>query len=110
MEVTAQMDSIWQILLDSRVKAQMISLSFLPLEQMILRIMHLRLRSWQWRRIRMECFDLQIMRQTAIYLFWREKAMNMIRKHVMSTHIMDFDFSGMHSKKKIQEEKGDDLC
>ena len=45
-----------------------------------------------------------------IFPFWREKVMNMIRRRVMSTRIMDYDFSGMHSKKKIQEEKGDDLC
>ena len=66
--------------------------------------------AWQWRRIQMECLSSRIMRQTVIFPFWREKAMNMIRRRVMSTRIMDYDFSGMHSKKKIQEEKGDDLC
>ena len=42
--------------------------------------------------------------------FGREKVMNIIRWRVMSTRIMDYDFSGMHSEIKIQEEKGDDLC
>lgn len=37
--------------------------------------------------------------------FWREKAMNMIRRRVMSTRIMDYDFSGMHSKKKYKKRK-----
>lgn len=82
----------------------------LLLEQVILHIMHLKLKSWQWRRIQMECLSSRIMRQTAIFPFWREKVMNIIRWRVMSTRIMDYDFSGMHSEIKIQEEKGDDLC
>ena len=110
MEAIVQMDSIWQIWLDSRDMAQMISLYSLLLEQVILHIMHLKLKSWQWRRIQMECLSSRIMRQTAIFPFWREKVMNIIRWRVMSTRIMDYDFSGMHSEIKIQEDKGDDLC
>ncbi len=45
-----------------------------------------------------------------IFPFWREKVMNMIRRRMMSTRIMDYDFSGMNSEIKTQEEKGDDLC
>lgn len=45
-----------------------------------------------------------------IFPFWREKVMNIIRWRVMSTRIMDYDFSGMNSEIKTQEEKGDDLC
>lgn len=79
----------------------MISLSSLLLEQVILHIMHLKLKSWQWRRIQMECLSSRIMRQTVIFLFWREKVMNMIRRRVMSTRIMDYDFSGMNSEIRI---------
>ena len=79
----------------------MISLSSLLLEQVILHIMHLKLKSWQWRRIQMECLSSRIMRQTVIFPFWREKVMNMIRRRVMSTRIMDYDFSGMNSEIRI---------
>lgn len=79
----------------------MISLSSLLLEQVILHIMHLKLKSWQWRRIQMECLKSRIMRQTVIFPFWREKVMNMIRRRVMSTRIMDYDFSGMNSEIRI---------
>ena len=79
----------------------MIFLSSLLLEQVILHIMHLKLKSWQWRRIQMECLSSRIMRQTVIFLFWREKVMNMIRRRVMSTRIMDYDFSGMNSEIRI---------
>lgn len=73
-------------------------------------IQNLKLKSWQWRRIQMECLSSRIMRQTVIFPFWREKVMNMIRRRVMSTRIMDYDFSGTNSEIKTQEEKGDDLC
>ena len=79
----------------------MFSLSSLLLEQVILHIMHLKLKSWQWRRIQMECLKSRIMRQTVIFPFWREKVMNMIRRRVMSTRIMDYDFSGMNSEIRI---------
>lgn len=79
----------------------MISLSSLLLEQVILHIMHLKLKSWQWRRIQMECLSSRIMRQKVIFPFWREKVMNMIRRRVMSTRIMDYDFSGMNSEIRI---------